>query len=98
MCIESVESVEGHDTVSILANKGFLLGVDPHVDLQGVGGEKGLAAVVTFVLALILVDPIITSFHYSPQIISVGQSRSSPCSRLCESSDEFSGYLEFVYK
>ena len=74
--VESVESVEGHHTVSILADKGFLLSVDPHVDLQGVGGEESLAAVVTFVLALVLVDPNITSFHYSPQIISVGQSRS----------------------
>ena len=60
--VESVESVEGHHTVSILADKGFLLGVDPHVDLQGVGGEESLAAVVTFVLTLVLLDPYIISF------------------------------------
>ena len=62
--VESVESVEGHHTVSILADKGFLLGVDPHVDLQGVGGEECLAAVITFVLTLVLVlvDPYIASF------------------------------------
>ena len=92
MSVESVERVEGHDTVSILANKGFLLGVDPHVDLQGVGGEKSLAAVVTFVLRLVLVDPNMASFvfaiHKDYISGSVGQSKSSPCSRLCESSDE----------
>ena len=57
MCIESVESVEGHHTLSVVTHEGFLLGVDPHVDLQGVGGEKSLAAVVTFVLTVVLVDP-----------------------------------------
>ena len=62
MSVESVESVEGHDTVSILTNKGFLLGVDPHVDLQGIGGDESLAAVVTFVLTLVLLDPYIISF------------------------------------
>ena len=60
--VESVESVEGHHTVSILTDKRFLLCVDPHVDLQGVGGEESLAAVVTFVLTLILLDPYIISF------------------------------------
>ena len=64
MCIKSVESIEGHDTVSILTYKGFLLGVDSHVDLQGVGGEKSLAAVVTFVLRLVLVDPNMTSLVF----------------------------------
>ena len=62
MCVESVESVEGHHTLGVPTHEGFLLGVDPHMDLQGVGGEKGLAAVVTFVLRLVLVDSNIASF------------------------------------
>ena len=57
MCVESVESVEGHHTLGVPTHEGFLLGVDPHMDLQGVGGEKGLAAVVTFVLTLLLGSP-----------------------------------------
>ena len=65
VCIESVESVEGHRTLIVLTHEGLLLGVDPHVDLQGVGGEKCLAAVVTFVLVLVLVDPNIASFAWS---------------------------------
>ena len=62
VCIESVESVEGHRTLIVLTHEGLLLGVDPHVDLQGVGGEESLAAVVTFVLTLVLLDPYIISF------------------------------------
>ena len=54
MCIEPVESIEGHHALCVLAYEWLLLGVDPHVDLQGVGGEKSLAAVVTFVLTLLL--------------------------------------------
>ena len=45
-----------------LTDEWFFLGVDPHMDLQGIGGEESLAAVVTFVLTLVLLDPYIISF------------------------------------
>ena len=38
--------------INYLTDEWFFLGVDPHMDLQGIGGEKGLAAVATFVLKM----------------------------------------------
>ena len=45
--IEPVQSVEGGETLEIFTDEGSLLGVDPDMDLEGVGGEEGFAAALT---------------------------------------------------
>ena len=72
------------------------------MDLQGVGGEKGLAAVVTLVLTLVWVSPNIDSVVWEglktkttlrPSLINrklysmvSGSIQALPCSPQCESS------------
>ena len=45
--IEPVQRVEGRETLEIFTDEGSLLGVDPDMDLEGVGGEEGLATALT---------------------------------------------------